>query len=202
MSNRDSGSLGFGESLDVKEIYKNKSNDFLGFHGHAVIEALHRPAFERGVREVIWRDEGPNKIMEEGRNLVLNVMFRNTASGLAAPGNWYIGLYTNAFDDSALAGTETYSSIGATNEFDSYNEASRPNWSPAAPANGAFASVTAATFTCSAGATLGGIFIISTATKDTTGTLWSIKPFTTGDRVVDSSTILQVSYLVDTDGSD
>lgn len=204
--------MGFGDRLDFSDIRLQKEADGLMFKTNVITEAFYKPAYERGVKELMWRDEGPNKITNQGKTHVLEAIFRAATSGVSpfdtAPNVWSVGIYENTFDDSSFDGTEVIGDIAPTHEFTDYSETTRqPLAYTGAPTSGAYTSgvTTAATFTCNPGApvTVGGIFVISNNVKGgTSGTLWCVKAFTTGDRSVDSSTVLQITYLIDTTGSD
>lgn len=135
---------------------------------------------------VIETIEFNNTVMNEGKNKLLDVFFRNQTQ----IATWYIGLMDNA-GYSANPVTDTMSSHAGWAESVAYSEGVRQTWAVDAAASQQIANgVTAATFSINATATLRGIFVASNSTKSgTTGTLWasalfpSTLPVANGDSV-------------------
>lgn len=138
--------------------------------------------------------EFDNGVVDEGANLVLDVMFH----GVAAVGTWYLGLIDNA-GFSALDPEDSAAEIGGTNAWDEcsdYDEANRVTWAEGAAGSRAITNGTTADFTINATKTIKGIFVVSTNTKGgTTGTLWATAAFGSNISVIDND-VLKVTYTV------
>jgi len=134
-----------------------------------------------------------NGIVNEGKNLLLDVMFSDeTPVGSAS---WYIGLIDNS-GFSSLADTDTMSSHSGWNEFTSYSEANRVGWGPGAAASQSITNATAATFNITGSGTVKGPFITSNNTKGgTTGYLWATALFS-ADVPVNNGDQLKITYTV------
>jgi hypothetical protein len=123
--------------------------------------------------EVIRTMEFPNSITNEGKNLLLNIMFGATAK----ISTWYMGLIDNA-SFSALAPTDTASSHAGWVEFVTYSQTARPQWTAGTASSQSITNAAAVVFDITTTATVFGIFISTLTTKSgTTGTLWTAAPF-------------------------
>lgn len=140
--------------------------------------------------QVIASGTEANTVTVEGRNHMLNVEFR----AITQAASWFFGLV----DDDAFADnpdTDTMISHPGWNEFTGYTEATRPQWSPAAPSGGSLSNTTTAVFTINATGTLHGFFIASNSTKGgTAGVLWSSVPFSTGSLPVETGDEIRTTY--------
>lgn len=135
--------------------------------------------------KLIDREVTHNGITTAGKNSLFDIMFRAQTQLTA----WYFGLIDNA-SYSALADADTMSSHAGWIECTTYNESTRPQWSPDAAASGAITNTTAVTFNISATKTLQGIFITNNNTKGgTTGVLWATALFSATKSVVNNDQI-------------
>lgn len=124
--------------------------------------------------QVIGRQEFKNTIVNEGKNLLLNVMFGATAK----IATWYMGLVDNA-SFTGTTNTDTASSHAGWVEFTTYSQATRPAWGAGTAASQSITNSSPAVFDITATATLWGILVKTTNSKgDTAGTLWSTANFT------------------------
>lgn len=165
-------------------VAKNKDEDQLVAHGWVRVECVRNG-------EVIWVDEGPNLIVTEGRNKLLD----ETLAGSAYTAAWYMGLTDNT--PSPAAG-DTMASHAGWAETQNYDEATREALSFSAASSGTKATSADASFTISTGGdAVGGVFVTSNSTKGgTTGVLFSAKAFTGGNRSLLAADVLNVSYSV------
>jgi hypothetical protein len=135
--------------------------------------------------ELLSKELTHNGIVTEGKNSILNVMFRATTQLTT----WYFGLINNS-GFTALADADTMSSHGGWAEAAGYSETTRQQWLPDAAASGAVTNSTAATFNINATATLYGLFLASNSTKSgTTGVLWATAAFASTKSVVSGDQI-------------
>jgi len=133
----------------------------------------------------------PNGIVTVGKNSLLDVGFRAQTQITA----WYIGIIDNS-GFSALADADTAASHGGWNEFTTYSEANRVQWSPAAAASGQISNSSSSNFNITGTGTLKGIFLISNNTKSgTTGTLWATAAFASNVSVVNGD-LLKITYTI------
>lgn len=128
---------------------------------------------ERG--EKVQEFEAKNVLTNEGLIYLLNAGL----CGATALTTWYMGVFTNNYTPVI---TDTASSIiGNAAEFTSYSGGARPTFAAVAatqPTPTVANSVTKASFSFTAGATLMGGFLISSATPGSnTGTLYSAAQF-------------------------
>lgn len=124
--------------------------------------------------KVIATQEFKNTIVNEGKNLLLNVMFGATAK----ISTWYMGLIDNA-GFTGNTSTDTASSHAGWTEFATYSQATRPTWGAGTATSQSITNASPSVFDITATATLWGILIKTTNTKsDTAGTLWSTAQFT------------------------
>ena len=133
----------------------------------------------------------PNGITNEGKDLILDVMFNDTTQ--VANSSWYIGLIDNS-GYSAVAAADTMASHAGWNEFTSYSEANRVAWGSGASSSQSVTNASPATFNISGSGTVKGVFITSNNTKSgTTGYLWSTALFS-ADVPVTNGDQLKVTY--------
>ena len=135
--------------------------------------------------------EIPNGVTTVGKNLMLGAMF----NGVSPATTWYIGLIDNS-GYSAVAAGDTMSSHTGWNEFTTYDESARVEWTEGAAASGSITSSSVSTFTIGGNGTLRGIFVVSNSTKGgTSGTLWSTALFAAATAVADDDQI-KITYTV------
>jgi hypothetical protein len=135
----------------------------------------------------------PNGIVDEGKDLILDVMFND---GVAiAQASWYIGL-VDLSGFTALADADTMASHSGWNEFTSYSEANRVAWGSGAASSQSTTNASPATFNVSGSGTVKGVFVTSNNTKGgTSGTLWASALFAS-DVPVSNGDQLKVTYTV------
>lgn len=132
-----------------------------------------------------------NGIVDVGANLLLDVMFHDGTK--VTP--WYISLIDSS-GYSALAAADTMASHAGWNEFTTYTEANRVEWTEGAAATRSITNASAVTFSISGSGTLKGIFVTSSNTKaGATGTLWSTALFSEPPVVANLDT-LKIFYTV------
>lgn len=149
-----------------------------------------------------------NGITNQGKNLLLNVMFHGTS----AIGTWYQGLIsTSSF--TALAAADTYGQIGGSNgwtEFTDYTDnansnsaVTRPAWPEDAAASQAITNSSVVIFDVTGTGTVKGIFLCGGANAQTKSNatasgnyLWATALFNGGDVPVSSGDQLKVTYTV------
>jgi len=159
--------------------------------------------------EVIGTHDFPNGISDQGKDLLLDVMFHNTSAAAA----WYIGLIDNA-GYSALAADDTYDDIDQAgngwDEFTAYtdgnnsdNATTRPVWPEDAAASQSITNSSVAIFNITGTGTVKGVMVVglgaAAMTKsdhDTDGNLWATALFGSGDVAVQSGDQLKVTYTV------
>jgi hypothetical protein len=141
--------------------------------------------------KVIDEFEAPNLVVNQGLDMVLDVVFR----GQSGPGAWYLGLYQGTYTPVATVTAATIAA--ASNELIDYSEPTRPAWVPGPVDNRVVSnSASRATFTFTAARTVRGAFLINNATKNgTAGILASASSFGT-PRSVQSSDQLLLTYNV------
>lgn len=134
----------------------------------------------------------PNTVVNEGKNKLLDVFFRNQTQ----IATWYIGLMDNAGYSSNPV-TDTMSSHAGWAESTAYSEGVRQTWTVDAAASQQIVNgTTVATFSINATATLRGIFVASNSTKGgTTGTLWSTALFPSTLAVANGDQV-KITYTV------
>jgi len=121
-----------------------------------------------------WEDEGKNLIVNSGLDFLLeNDLVATTL---------YIGLTGNS---PVVAAGDTMASHAGWTEVTAYDEPARPAWGQGAASGGVTTNSTVVVFTASGPTNVGGGFLATVATKDgTTGTLFSVKAATEGNRVL------------------
>lgn len=130
----------------------------------------------------------------------LIALLNATFAGGSQITNWYLGLFSNNYTP---VSTDTASSfISSAGEFSGYSGGARPAFSPAAATSTPSINntATAATYTFTAGATIYGAFLASSATLGgTSGTLFSAAQFgssknvSSGDQLILTYTINAVT---------
>jgi hypothetical protein len=131
-----------------------------------------------------WSDPPTcNLIVDEGLNYLLeNDIVAST---------FYIGLTDGS--PTPAAGDTMASHVGWT-EITAYDEAARQAWGQGAASGGVTTNTTVATFTASGTITVGGGFLTTVANKGgTTGTLFSVKAATEGNRSLVAGDTLDVT---------
>ena len=132
-----------------------------------------------------------NDIVTQGKNSVLDIMFRAQTQITS----WYFGLVNNS-GFSAFDSTDVMSSHSGWTEFTSYDEATRVAWSPAAASSGSISNSSTSDFSINASGTLKAIFVTSGSAKSgTTGTLWSTCAFAGTVSIVNGD-LLKITYTV------
>lgn len=149
--------------------------------------------------EVVWEEEYPNTVVTVGKNLLLDQALAGSGYTVTGP---YLGLISST-SYTAIAAADTMASHSGWLEAGGSNaptySGSRKTASWAAASGGAKALASTADFTFTGAGTVKGSFMVlgsgASATVDNTGgTLLSAGLFTTGDKAVSSSDVLQVSY--------
>jgi hypothetical protein len=132
-----------------------------------------------------------NGVTDVGMDYLLGVSF----DAVTAITSWYISLIDNV-SYTALAAADTMSSHAGWIENVDFDEATRPEWAPAAPSSRSIANTTTVDFTINATVALRGVFITSVNTlSGTTGTLWATALFGSTLNLV-TSDILKITYTV------
>lgn len=144
-----------------------------------------------GLREFLRAVEAPNGVTNGGIEDNESVYFAAGTQKTA----WYFGLVNNS-GWTAFAAADTMSSHAGWTELASYDEATRPQWSPGAPSGRTITNPTSATFTISATVAIKGAFLVSNNTKSgTSGTLWSTGAFSTVQNLVDDQ-VFKLTYTL------
>lgn len=134
-----------------------------------------------------------NDITNEGKNLILEVMFKDGTQ--IASSSWFIGLISNS-GYSALAAGDTMASHSGWTEFTAYSQSTRVAWGPGTPASQSITNASPATFDINGSGTLKGIFVTSNSTKSgTTGKLWATGLFA-ADVPVSNGDQMKITYTV------
>jgi len=139
-----------------------------------------------------------NEIVNEGKNLILNIMFH----GIAAVHPWYVGLIdTDSYTGISLS--DTMSSHVGWIESDDYDEGTRAEYEEDAASNQTIWNPISAfaIFTINATKTLKGIFVTSDDAKNgSSGYLWSTALFEDSnigeDWEVEDDDVVQIQYGV------
>ncbi len=141
---------------------------------------------EGKLRKARWIRNG---VTDAALNDLQEVYFR---AGTQRP-NWYAGLIGST-SFVALASTDTASSHTGWTELTSYDESTRPAWSPSAAAGGRLLNPGAMTFTLSAAGSVLGLFLASSSTKGGgAGLLWSTGLFDAAEELLNGE-VLRVYY--------
>ncbi len=199
--------LNMGQSAGVELVRAPKSlSDNVSPKGRFTVEH-----WRGGVKIADY--EFPNFITNEGRTLLLNLMFAHTGTQITS---WYMGL-VDTVSFSTYNQTDSYAQIGGTNGWkentaytddqNSGNANTRPAWGAgAATVNTNVAQVTNATtavFDITSSGVIAGLFICGGITAcqtksdhTTGGTLWSAAAFTSGNVTVQNGDQVKVTYTV------
>jgi hypothetical protein len=147
----------------------------------------------------------PNGIVNEGKDLLLDVMFHATS----ALTTWYIGLINNSPTPS-LAATDTYDGIDDTNgwaEFQSYTVSAsgtvRGTWTEDAASGQSISNTTLTVFDITDTGNVYGLFVVAGTNAETKGDstasgnyLWATAALTGGVVPVANGDQLKVTYTV------
>ena len=156
----------------------------------------------KGVFEAECRDKDGNvkwkaKALNGSTNFGLQSFLENFFRASSNQTPWYISLVGATSYTTGFAVGDTSASHGGWAEFTNYSAGNRVAWGPAAAANGVITNTVAVAFTMTAGETLKGFFCINQNTKGgTTGVLWATALFATGDQVVVSTDVVNVTYTI------
>lgn len=183
----------FGDEVRLTERSRPDVGDSLTISGYVKCEALYKPAYMAGTRETMWVEEGQNLITTAGRNYLANVALDATTQITS----WYIGLYSDSPAYTASA-AHTITNL-STNEFTNYT-GDRKLYDPTAATTGSITAVAnTSDFDIAGSGDLQGVFVYSIQAKatQTGGTVFAIKDFASV-RTVDSSTLLEITYLLTT----
>lgn len=183
------------ESASCEVIRAPKQSvDQIGVHGMFHVEHW------RGGK-MIGKYEVPNLIVNQGKNKLLDVMFH----AITQITTWYLALVDGAGSPTVAAG-DTYAQINGTNgwdEFTSYDETTRQEWTEGAAASQSITNASPVVFTISATGTVYGLFLVGGGTAPFTkndaaggGTLWNAVQFTSGSVAVVDNDQLKVTYTV------
>jgi hypothetical protein len=138
-----------------------------------------------------WEDTIRNVVTTVGKNDLLDKYL----AGSAYTASFFLGLISNvSFTGNPVAG-DTMASHSTWTESQNYSQAARPTAAWAAAGAGAKALSSSLTFSINATDTIKGAFLATNSTKGgTTGILFSAGLFTGGDKPVQNTDTLQVSY--------
>ena len=151
---------------------------------------------EKAQAKMVWTmvakdSQGNVKWSDEGENLIVNTGLDYLLENDIIASTLYIGL-TDA--SPTVAAGDTMASHAGWTEITAYDEAARQAWGQGAASGGVTTNATAATFTASGTTTVGGGFLTTVATKGgTTGTLFSVKAATEGNRALVAADTLDVT---------
>ncbi len=133
-----------------------------------------------------WKDEGKNLIVDTG----LDYFLENDIVAATL----YIGLTDGT---QTVAAGDTMASHAGWVEITAYDEAVRQTWGQGAASGGVTTNASAVTFTANGTTTVGGGFLTTDNTKGgTTGTLFSVKAATEGDRALINLDTLDVTITL------
>ncbi len=108
---------------------------------------------------------------------------------------WYFGLIDNS-GFSALSAADTMASHSGWNEFTTYSQSTRVQWSNVTPTGATITNTSPGQFDLTGSGTLYGIFVNSVSTKSgSTGTLWSTAAFSSTVAVTNGDQ-LKITYTV------
>ena len=148
----------------------------------------------------IWTPEGDlkaqgqfsNGILTVGLNALLEAYFREGTQ----PAAFYAGLIDET-DYTTLAISDTMAVHAGWTEITDYSSATRPVWSPGAPASGLMTAPSAMEFTMSSSQTAKGLFMCTDSVKGgTDGTLWAHGLFDT-EQLLQASETLKCYYEIE-----
>lgn len=143
-----------------------------------------------------WEETLHNGVVDVGINKLLDIMFGATAK----ISTWYLGLIDSG-SYTGLSAADTLASHAGWTENTSYTVTAgatqRGTWTPAAASGKSVANTSAVAFTMTGSGTVKGFMLCSDQLKATnTGTLWATALFATGDQVVASADILNITYTI------
>lgn len=138
-----------------------------------------------------WKETMKNQVTTVGANFMLDTMF--TGSGYTAA--WYMGLVTGPGSGTTYSAGDTMASHAGWAEDTTYSNATRPAVTFASASSASISTSAASVFNINGTATIAGGFVVNNDTKGgASGTLYSAKDFTGGDRNVVNGDTLNVSY--------
>lgn len=174
---RDSSGAGFGKrGANTKLLFYNPIRMF-HYRGESLL----------GVHDTV------NDVTNEGKNLILDVMFNSGTQVLTA--SWFLGLISLA-SYTALAAADVMNSHSGWTEFTGYSESTRVAWGSGNASGQSTTNSVAATFSITSTGTVKGVFATSVNTKSgTTGKLWATALFA-ADVPVANGDSLKVTYTV------
>jgi hypothetical protein len=185
------GKTGFGGEVHEGMVANEQAKSRLDTVGVAVFEWIRDG-------EVIERWEDHNLIVDQGLNYIRDAALLDGT----AIGSWFMMLVDGG---PTIAAGDTYATQTGWDEVTNYTEANRPAWQGAADGVGvATNSANRALFTIgSGGLTVGGIAIVGGGTDANTkgdtaggGTLLEVLAFSGGDRSLQESDELRVTYAL------
>lgn len=151
-----------------------------------------------GTFSVICRDSNGNLKWEEPIfNLIVNGgldhLLDSTLGGGTQVSTWYLGLTSGT---PAVAATDTMASHPGWTEVTGYDEATRIAYAPAAVSSQTITNnASPGVFTASGTLDVGGCFVTSDSTKGgTTGILYAAGGFAGGDRQLEATDQISVTY--------
>lgn len=170
----------------MKDLIKGLDvyGELLGIRGHWKGELIREG-------KVIETYDFYNTIVNEGKNLLLNIMFGATAK----IATWYMGLIDNAAF-TIISNTDTAASHAGWAEYTANSDATRGTWGAGTASSQTITNAAAVVFNFTATATINGIFISTVNTKgSSTGTLWSAASFASTVGVVNGDQ-LKMTYTL------
>lgn len=170
-------------------VVRNRAlNDLLSLRGKFQVEHW------RGGEKIATYDFH-NDITNEGKNLILDVMFHDGTQ--IASTSWFAGLISNS-GYSALAAADVMNSHAGWTEFTSYSQSTRVVWGMGAASSQQITNSSPMTFDITGSGTVKGIFMTSNSTKSgTSGKLWATGLFN-ADVPVTNGDQLKITYSVAT----
>lgn len=154
-------------------------------NGHYVVECFGPDG------KLKWREDIDNLVTTAGKNDALDKYLAGSTYTAA----WYLGLIGSTSYTTGPAVGDTSATHSGWAEDQSYSQGTRPAASFASASGGSKALASAAVFSMTGSVTIKGCFLISNSTKGgTSGVLYSAGLFTGGDKVLQNSDTLNVSY--------
>ena len=143
--------------------------------------------------ELRWREIVHNIVVDEGLYYSLDAVFM----GATTYSSWYVGLFNT---DSTPASTWDYAGINTDQtEFTSYDESTRPQWSPSSIVTLALSDEVSFTASTSVNTTLYGSFLVNVSTKGDSasgvGIMWCATRFGTPRPFVETE-VLNITYAI------
>lgn len=154
---------------------------------------------EKAKAQMIWRmvardENGKEKWVDEGKNLIVNTGLDYLLENDLVASTLYIGLTDGT--PTVAAGDTMASHVGWT-EVTAYDEATRQDWGQGSASGGVVTNAAAVRFTASGATTVGGGFLTTDNTKGgSSGTLFSAKAATEGDRSLIAADTLDVTITL------